>query len=204
VQAWAQRHWLALANVGAAVFAGLPVLAPALLAAGWSAPALLIYALYRTTCHQWPGRSYFLFGPQTVYPMTELERLGLGVAHDFVGNAAMGFKMAYCERNFAIYSTVVLAGLLYALLRRWTRPLPWPALVLCLLPIALDGFSQFFGFRESSWELRTATGALAGLAGVWLVYPRVDRVFRPLAPSREAATPQRSDARRSSTSGRVA
>src|SRR5438067_3215240 len=98
LEAWARRHWLALANAAVAVFAGLPVLAPALMAAGWSQPALLIYAAYSTTCHQWPGRSYFLFGPQLAYSMDDLERYGLGTAHDFIGNAALGFKVAYCER----------------------------------------------------------------------------------------------------------
>jgi uncharacterized membrane protein len=186
---WAPRHWLALVNAGAAVFAGLPVLAPALMAVGWHAPALLIYSLYRTTCHQWPGRSYFLFGPQLAYAMEDLEQSGIGMAHDFLGNAALGFKMAYCERNFAIYTAVLLAGLLYALVRTRARPLPWLAFVVLLLPIALDGLSQLVGLRESSWELRTLTGALAGLAGVWLVYPRLDRMLRPAAQPAAASGP---------------
>ncbi len=186
LERWAIRHWLALLNTAAGVFAGLPLLAPALLAAGWSGPALLIYAMYRTTCHQWPGRSYFLFGPQLAYGMDELERSGLGMAHDFLGNATVGFKMAYCERNFAIYTTIFLAGLLYALLRRRARPLPIAAFGLLLLPILVDGASQLAGLRESSWELRTLTGALAGLAAVWLVYPRLDRAFRPALDPRLA------------------
>lgn len=176
---WFARHWLALLNLAAAVWAGLPVAAPALLAAGWHGPALLIYTLYQTACHQWPGRSYFLFGPQLVYGMDELQASGVGMAREFLGTAAMGFKMAYCERNFAIYTTVLLAGLLYAILRRRARPLPWPVLVLCLLPISLDGFSQLFGLYESTWELRTLTGALTGFAGVWLVYPRIALALRP-------------------------
>jgi uncharacterized membrane protein len=182
LEAWAPRHWLALANAAVAVFAGLPVLAPALLAAGWSQPALLIYSIYSTTCHQWPGRSYFLFGPQLAYSMDDLERYGLGMAHEFVGNAALGFKVAYCERNFAIYTTVLAAGLVYALLRGRIAPLPWPGFIVLLLPVALDGLTQLAGARESDWLLRTLTGVLAGVAGVWLVYPRVDRAFQITAP----------------------
>ncbi len=173
------RHWLALANAAATAFAGLPVAAPALMAAGWHGPALLIYSLYQSVCHQWPGRSYFLFGPRLVYPMDELEPLRLGMARDFVGNAAMGFKVAYCERDFAIYTTVLLAGLAYALMRARARPLPWAVFFVCLAPLALDGFTQLFGLHESTWTLRTLTGALAGFAGVWLLYPRVDEAVRP-------------------------
>jgi uncharacterized membrane protein len=114
--------------------------------------------------------------------MDDLDRYGLGTAHDFIGNAALGFKVAYCERNFAIYTTVLAVGLLYALLRGRMAPLPWPGLVALLLPIALDGLTQLAGARESDWMLRTLTGVLAGVAGVWLVYPRVDRAFRMKAP----------------------
>ncbi|HZR97594.1 MAG TPA: DUF2085 domain-containing protein [Chloroflexota bacterium] len=173
------RHWLALLNLAAAVWAGLPLAAPALMAAGWQAPALLIYTLYHAACHQWPGRSYFLFGPRLVYDMDKLQAMGVGMARDFVGNAALGFKLAYCERDFAIYTTVLLAGLLYAVLRRRARPLPWPVFAICLVPIAVDGFTQLFGLRESSWELRTLTGALTGFAGVWLVYPRIALALLP-------------------------
>lgn len=178
---WPLRHWLALVNLAASVFAALPIVAPALLAAGWHGPALVIYAAYQFTCHQWPARSYFLFGPALVYPMQGLAPAGLGAARDFLGSAALGFKMAYCERDFAIYTTVVVAGLLYTLCRRHARPLPWTVFALCLVPIALDGFTQLFGWRESTWELRTLTGALLGVAGVWLVYPRLD-VAVGLAP----------------------
>ena len=194
---WPVRHWLALVNLGAAIFAGLPLAAPALMAAGWHGPALLIYTLYHSACHNWPGRSYFLFGPQLVYPMDQLAATGLGTARDFVGNTAMGFKVAYCERDFAIYTTVLLAGLVYALVRARARPLPWAVFLAALLPMAIDGFTQLFGWRESTWELRTLTGVLAGFAGVWLLYPRVDRAVhvglgRP--SSRAGAGPARADA----------
>ncbi|HLH21144.1 MAG TPA: DUF2085 domain-containing protein [Chloroflexota bacterium] len=185
-QPFVARHWLALLNLIVAVWVALPLAAPALMAAGWRAPALLIYALYQVACHQWPGRSYFLFGPRLVYSMDQLQAAGVGMARDFVGNAAMGFKVAYCERDFAIYTTVLLAGLLYAVLRGRARPLPWAVFGVCLAPIAVDGFTQLFGLRESSWELRTLTGALTGFAGVWLVYPRIALA---LAPSRRRRAP---------------
>jgi uncharacterized membrane protein len=191
LEAWLRRHWLAAMNAGVAGFAGLPVLAPGLLALGWHAPALLIYGLYSTTCHQWPGRSYFLFGPQLVQSMPALEPLGVRMAHDFVGDVAVGFKMAYCQRNFAIYTTVLIAGLLYALVRDRARPLGWGAFATCLAPMAADGGLQLIGVHESSWELRSLSGALTGLAAVWLVYPRLESALRSSSSKAQAAAPSR-------------
>jgi uncharacterized membrane protein len=116
----------------------------------------------------------------------------LFAARRFVGNEQMGYKMALCERDMAIYVSVLLTGLLYGLLRRrmTIRPLPiWAFLIIGLGPIALDGFSQLFSqylvvlapqalaflpLRESSPFLRTLTGALFGFALVWLTYPHID------------------------------
>jgi uncharacterized membrane protein len=119
----------------------------------------------------------------------------IGRARDFFGTPELGFKMAYCERDFAIYTTVLLAGLLYALLRAHAHPLPWSVFAIALVPMAVDGFTQLFGLRESTWELRTLTGMLAGVAGVWLLYPRVDqalRAARPRAPASAASPRSRS------------
>jgi len=41
--------------------------------------------------------------------------------------------------------------------------------VLGLLPIAVDGFTQLFGWRESTNELRVITGAPGGFVGGLLV-----------------------------------
>src|SRR5262249_27670549 len=95
----------------------------------------------------------------------------------------VGLEVGYCEGNFGIYSAGVGAGLVYALLRGRIAPLPWPGFAALLLPIALDGLTQLTGARESDWLLRTLTGVLAGGAGAWLVYPRVDRALRMPAPA---------------------
>jgi uncharacterized membrane protein len=144
------RHWLLIGNVGMILFATLPVLAPILAALGFEGISLLIFQVYSLTCHQMPDRSYFLFGHQ----------------------------MAYCERNTAIYGTMALAGLAYAGLRRKGLPtlsLLWYAVL--ILPIAVDGFSQLFGWRESTWLLRGLTGSLFGLATIWLCFPRLQESF---------------------------
>jgi uncharacterized membrane protein len=171
-------YWLLVANVVATVFVGLPFAAPALLAAGHPDVASLIYTAYRSVCHQWAFRSYFLFGPQWTYALEELgEVVGPESVFSFLGGPDLGYKVAFCERDVAIYLAVLAAGLAYAALGPRLPPLGLGAYTALIIPMALDGFSQLFGWRESTPELRTLTGALFGLASVWLVYPRIDRVL---------------------------
>ena len=68
----------------------------------------------------------------------------------------------------------LVSGLLYGLVRDRMRPLPFKVFVVLCIPIAVDGLTQLFGWRESNWLLRTLTGALFGFAAVWLAYPYVD------------------------------
>lgn len=176
-------YWLLVANVVVTVFVGLPFAAPALLAAGHPDAASLIYTAYRSVCHQWAFRSYFLFGPQSTYALEELgEVVGPESVFSFLGGPDLGYKVAFCERDVAIYLGVLAAGLAYAALGPRIPPLGLGAYTALITPMALDGFSQLFGWRESTPELRTLTGALFGLASVWLVYPRIDRVLAPPAP----------------------
>jgi uncharacterized membrane protein len=170
-----RAHWLALANTAAAVFIALPLVAPLLLAADLSGPANLIYSVYRAVCHQWAFRSYFLLGPRPTYGADELTQLvGAGQVFALLGSPELGYKVAFCQRDVAIYLAVLLAGLAYGVARRRVRALSLPAYVALIAPMALDGFTQLLGLRESTVELRTLTGALFGLASVWLIYPRVD------------------------------
>jgi uncharacterized membrane protein len=181
-----RRHWLLAANVLVALFVGLPVLAPVLMALGYVGPANAIYAAYQVVCHQWAFRSYFLFGPELEYGRSTLGSLvGQDAMFGFVGSPELGYKVAFCERDVAIYASVLLAGLAYARLRDRLPELGLTGYALLILPMALDGFTQLFGWRESTVELRTVTGALFGSASVWLIYPRVDAIFeRDLGPAR--------------------
>ena len=173
-----RRHWLHVVNAAVAVFVGLPFLAPVLLALGLDAPATAIYAAYQLVCHQWAFRSYFLFGAQPEYGPAVLGSLvGQDAMYGFVGSPELGYKVAFCERDVAIYLAVLVAGIAYGRLRERLPGLSLAGYALLILPMALDGFTQVFGWRESTVELRTITGALFGLASVWLIYPRVDAVF---------------------------
>lgn len=151
---FAGEHWLLFGNMSLLIFSTLPVVAPILGALGFGRITLAIFQAYSFTCHQMPSRSYFLFGQQ----------------------------MAYCERNTAIYFSMTLAGLAYAKLRvRGLSPLPLAWYILLILPMALDGFSQLLGMRESTWLLRGITGSLFGVATVWLTFPRLQESFDEIA-----------------------
>lgn len=186
-----RRHWLPAVNLAVAVFVGLPFLAPLLLAAGYDGPANAIYASYQVVCHQWAFRSFFLFGPALTYgPDVLAGHVGPHAMYGFLGSDTLGYKMAFCERDTAIYLAVLLAGLAYGRLRDRLTGLGLAAYSLLILPMALDGFTQLFGWRESTPELRVLTGALFGLASVWLIYPRIDALFeRDLGPAEPSRTP---------------
>jgi uncharacterized membrane protein len=85
---------------------------------------------------------------------------------DFVGNAEVGFKLGMAQRNTAIYTTIFLAGLAYALLRKRIPRLSWPLFLLLILPMALDGGSHVaseitgLGFRETNAWLVSLTGSV--------------------------------------------
>lgn len=225
------RRWLFFFNLLVAIYVGLPILAPALMQVGATGPARTIYALYSPMCHQMASRSLFLFGEQFAYPR-ELAGTGLrpieaympGLpefatastdpaewttfllpARGFLGNDQMGYKMALCARDIAIYGFVLIGGLVYGLLRnRFTiKPMPlWAFILIGMGPIALDGFSQLFSqygtaspalsffntvfpLRESSPLLRVLTGALFGFSLVWLAYPRVEQGMQSTADDLE-------------------
>ena len=207
---WISRHYLAVINLFMLLYFGLPVLAPVLMKVGATLPANLIYTIYKPLCHQFGFRSFFLFGDQAYYPLKEAgipnvqtfeEVTGFEDLHNpaapsrfqarqFVGNDTVGFKMALCERDIAIYSAIFLFGVVYSLTKRRIRPLHWMLWVLIGMgPIGLDGFSQLFSqmdwsllasilpYRESTPLLRVLTGGLFGLATAWFAYPYMEDSF---------------------------
>jgi len=171
------RHWLATLNVALSTFLAGALAAPFLAAIGWQPGAQALYAAYHFTCHQWAFRSFFLFGPEpvSVYGQQQLADQGLD-PFSFIGSSDLGWKMAFCERDLAIYVGLLAIGLVYAR-HRDMRPASFWLYGLLILPMAIDGFTQLFGWRESTWQLRVVTGLLFGLASAWLVLPRLDASF---------------------------
>jgi len=175
------KHWLALLNLIAGLYVGLPLLAPVLMEAGWTVPAKAIYFIYRPACHQRPERSYFFGGPQVFYSSAQLAAAGVNLdplVRD-IGNPLVGWKVAFCERDVAIYGTIFVTGLLYVAWRRrrgrWLMRFRY--YIPFLVPMALDGTLQLFGIHESNWFWRSITGAIFGFGSVLFAYPYLDEAF---------------------------
>jgi uncharacterized membrane protein len=178
------KHWLAVFNLIIGLYVLLPFVAPLLMVSGASSLGRAIYWIYKPACHQLPERSFFLFGPQAVYSLDELWALGAVSERDnifarqaIVGTPQVGFKLALCQRDMALYGGLLIAGLFFGLVRKRLRPLRLWIFGLCLLPMAVDGATQLLFFRESTWLLRAGTGGLVGIASVWLLYPHLETAF---------------------------
>jgi len=166
---------------------------------GARGPARVLYLLYSPLCHQLAYRSWFLFGEQSYYPReladpegilsysqaTGYEELDVLQAKRFLGDDLIGYKVALCQRDIAIYAGILLLGLLFSIGRHRLRSLPWYVwLVVGITPLGIDGASQlpsllsfmpdWLPLRESTPLLRTITGALFGITTAWYGYPLVE------------------------------
>ena len=198
---WLSKHWLAVANTFFFAYVGLPLLAPILLAAGFTRGANSIYFAYNMVCHQFPTRAYFFRGEQ----------------------------VAMCQRCVAMYITFVIGGIVFNFVRM--KPLAPQWLLLFALPMALDGgtafiselshvipmvvfwvfalvvmgiasivlftqkamrwqvyvaflcgllalfYLQIYGPRISNFYLRTITGTIFIVGVVWFAYPTLEEGF---------------------------
>jgi len=207
---WISNHYLAILNLVILLYVGLPFLAPVLMKSGATAPARVLYTIYSPLCHQFGFRSFFLFGEQAYYPLkeagvnvvdfeTETGITGLHNPNDYsrlqarryVGDETVGYKVALCERDVAIYAAILIFGLLFSLTGRRFPQLHWSIWILLGLgPIGLDGFSQLFAqfdwpflasilpYRESTPFLRVLTGSLFGFFTAWFAYPNIEESMR--------------------------
>jgi uncharacterized membrane protein len=168
---WIGRHWLALMNVLAGVWVGLPWLAPVFMHLGATEPARLIYIFYSIQCHQLPQRSYFLFGSRLMLPLKDI--LAVYPAPDplllrpFIGTAELGWKVAWSDRMVSLYTPLFVGGVLFALTRwQWRRwgPLRVRVWALAFVPLALDGLSHLvndasgLAFRDTNAWLAVISG----------------------------------------------
>ncbi len=179
------RHWLALANGVFALVLGLAFLAPWLMAAGQTGLGEALYVAFRPLCHQLPERSFFVAGPRPVYGLAELSaHLGYTAPLRWIGDAQLGYKVAFCERDTAIYAGWLLAGLAFGLLRgrgwltnrgRLTNRPCWLWPLLSIVPMAIDGTGQLFGAWESTWWSRVLTGLIFAAGTVWFAFPWLEQ-----------------------------
>ena len=191
---WLAQHWLAVFNTLAGIYIGGAISAPLLMHAGLAAPARMLYAFYSTMCHQYPFRSWFLFGQRFAYPLTKPIRVQqMNELRSFIGDPTTGYKIALCQRDVAIYGVIFLAGVAYALIRKKRQLQPWPIwsyFVFGIAPMMLDGGIQWMSYLlwvlplhlvEHPFEtiplMRTITGALFGYGVVATAYPYMNEYF---------------------------
>lgn len=94
-----------------------------------------------------------------------------------------GHQVGLCVHCLAIYCSMFAGGVLFLLSKKRLFALPWWGFVLLALPLAYDGFSQLFGVRESTWEIRLLTGVLFGLGFVWFALPLVQKGLQKTLPA---------------------
>lgn len=200
---WLSKHFMFLINSLVLLYVGLPFMAPVFMKTGLVTPAKIIYTVYSPLCHQLSFRSFYLFGEQPYYPrelagipgmisyeeITKQKDIDLIAARSFIGNETMGYKVALCERDVAIYGGIFIFGLVFVLTKRKIKTIPWYYWILLgLFPVGLDGFSQLPGLlvgklpdwvvlRESTPLLRVITGALFGITTAWYVYPIIQETM---------------------------
>ena len=192
---WISRQYMLVISLVFLFYVGLPVLAPVLMKAGATTPANIIYKIYSPLCHQFGFRSFFLFGEQPYYPLTETGIAGEGTnlidfetatgithihdassqtrwdARNYTGDENVGYKTALCERDIAIYGAMLLFSLIFWVTGKRLPPLHWALwLLLGLGPIGLDGFSQLISqfeisFFDSLLPYRESTPFLRTLTG---------------------------------------
>ena len=167
---WLSRHWFLLFASVYGVWVWLPFLAPVFMHLGWDTPGRVLYFVYSFFCHQLPERSFFLFGPQLMVPLSAIGAAGANTTNmmalrQFLGTPAMGWKVAWSDRMVSFYTSIWLFAVLWHIVRRKTRPLRWWVLLLLLLPIMVDGTSHMVsdlagigqGFRDSNVWLAVLT-----------------------------------------------
>lgn len=164
---WCLEHWLVLVNGFVLIYGGLPWLAPLLIALGYREAGEAIFLIYTPFCHQSPRNSFFLFGEQ----------------------------VAFCYREAAMFTGLLVGGLVYGQVRDRLRPASLWVGALLLLPLLIDGTTQTIdaawpelrlrnpddSLWSFNWWARMVTGLLFALTAVLVIYPRLERELRPPA-----------------------
>lgn len=167
---WFSRHWMLAFSLVYGLFVGLPFLAPAFMKIGWEGPGRAIYFIYTVLCHQLPQRSFFLFGPQTMYDLPIIQAawentLNPLILRQFIGNPEMGWKVAWSDRMVSMYTSLLLISWLWYPFRKRVKGLSLWGFVLFLLPMFVDGSTHFLsdfagigqGFRDTNAWLAALT-----------------------------------------------
>ena len=172
---WSKKHWVILISIFLGIFVIAPFFAPVFMKVGWEIPGRIIYSIYKYFCHQLPQRSFFLFGPRVTYSLSQIQADWQNtnnpvILRQFIGNAQMGWKVAWSDRMVSMYTSLWLFGIIWGVFRKRIKPLPCWGLVFLILPIAIDGTTHLIsdfsgignGFRDSNaWLIFLTQNRLA-------------------------------------------
>jgi uncharacterized membrane protein len=105
-----------------------------------------------------------------MYSLTEIQAawqqtIDPFVLRQFIGNPEMGWKVAWSDRMVFMYTSILLGGLLYGLVRKQLRPISLLTFAILLLPMAIDGGTHMIsdlagigqGFRDTNLWLQILT-----------------------------------------------
>ncbi len=152
------QHWATMITwvLGILVFAAISV--PFLSYFGLDGISKQIFFALHLVCAQIPSHSFYIFGHQ----------LGM------------------CARNLSIYASMFVGSLIFVLSKKRIPGIPWWLWILMILPMAIDGTTQMFGLRESTWELRILTGTLFGIGNVWFALPLIHKTILESLPAQSS------------------
>ncbi len=157
------RNWFVIFSVVYGAFVFLPFLAPVFMKLGLDQWGKVIYTLYSFVCHQLPERSWFFFGAQPSYSLAAIQAAWQNtndpiILRQFIGNAEMGWKVAWSDRMFSMYGGVLFFAWAWYPFRKRIPGLPVWGFIVLALPMFVDGISHMIsdlagigqGFRDTN------------------------------------------------------
>lgn len=136
--------------------------------------------VYSYTCHQKIERSFCLYNNFSFGNcIKENESIKGREIRILEINGERRVKFPVCARDFSLYLSMFISGLIYPFLRSTNEKKLPPIifLVLALIPIGLDGLTQLIGLRESNNLLRFITGFIAGFALPFYIIPSLNIII---------------------------
>jgi uncharacterized membrane protein len=200
---WMRDYFILLIIILLTIYLLFAFLAPVFMKGNFQSTGKILYLFYSKFCHQYAHRSWFLFGEQAYYPAyvptdSELKSINdvfqisieeIDESRKIIGNENAGYKVAICQRDLAIYSSLLLFAFAYIILRKKIRKISiYSWFIFGVIPLGVDGIWQLISTMnilnmnlqvyESTPLIRTITGGLFGLFTGWYLYPAIEDAFR--------------------------
>ena len=146
-----------------------------------------IHTIYSPLCHQLTSRSFCFFpkkaSVEDCYSSSEFKSSKERVV---IKEGVKGYKFPVCSRDVGFYLALFIGGLYYTPSNSNKREskqnslvkTPPPIfLIIAILPLALDGMTQFIGLRESTNSIRLITGIIAGFVVPFYLIPMFSNIL---------------------------